>query len=221
MNLLKDIFTYAWRGSGKYVLLTCVVLSVVAELAGFAPGIGAVAWLLLSGYFSAVYFQLIQSTATGGREAPDFPDTANLFEDLIWPMMQIFVVALISFIPFFGYTVWADEERGSAATAFILLGIGIAYFPMAMLAVVVLGRTSAASPHIVLPAIIRAGWLYWLGVVLLGLLYLGRAWMEGQLKGWWIVGPLVMSAVGAYTLMTNARILGVVYRERQEELGWL
>jgi hypothetical protein len=30
-----------------------------------------------------------------------------------------------------------------------------------------------------------------------------------------------MSGVGAYVLMTNARMLGVVYREREEELGWL
>jgi hypothetical protein len=30
-----------------------------------------------------------------------------------------------------------------------------------------------------------------------------------------------MAIVGSYTLMTNARILGVVYRERKEELGWL
>lgn len=32
---------------------------------------------------------------------------------------------------------------------------------------------------------------------------------------------LVMSLIAGYTLMTNARILGVVYRERKEQLGWL
>ena len=221
MRLLNDIFGYAWRGSGKFVLATCVVLSVVADLAGFAPGVGVVAWLLLSGYFSAVYFQLIQSSATGGKEAPEFPDTANLFEDLIWPMIQILVVALVSFIPYSGYLAWVDEENRNPGIAYGLLAFGILYFPMAMLAVVVLGRTSGLSPHIVLPAIFRAGWLYWLGILLLALLYLGGSLVEDLLKGQWIIGSLVMSAVGAYTLMTNARILGVVYRKRQEELGWL
>lgn len=123
MHLLNDIFIYAWRGSGKYVLVTCVILSVISNVVTFVPMLGLVAWLLLSGYFSAIYFQLIQSSAVGGKEAPEFPDTSNLFEDF--------------------------------------------------------------------------------------------------LAGHWIIGSLVMSAVGAYTLMTNARILGVVYRERQEELGWL
>jgi hypothetical protein len=45
--------------------------------------------------------------------------------------------------------------------------------------------------------------------------------IEAALSGSLIIGTLVMSLVGSYTLMTNARILGVIYRERQEELGWL
>ncbi len=79
MNILVDILTFAWRGSGKYMLITCVVLSIAAELAGFAPLLGPVAALLLGGYFCAIYYQLIQSTATGGKEAPEFPDISNIF----------------------------------------------------------------------------------------------------------------------------------------------
>jgi hypothetical protein len=36
-----------------------------------------------------------------------------------------------------------------------------------------------------------------------------------------VVGHLVMAVVSTYTFMTNARLLGVIYRERQDELGWL
>jgi hypothetical protein len=221
MNLLKDILTYAYRGSGKYVLGVCVVLSVVAKLAGFAPLLGAIAGFLLAAYFCAIYFQMIQSSATGGKEAPEFPDTANLFEDIIWPMLQISVVALVSFAPLLGYSIWAGEAGFSALIGFGLFGLGVVYFPMAMLAVVVLGYTGALSPHIVVPAIFRGGWLYWSGVLMLCLLYVAGAVLGQFFSGSFIVGPLVMSLVSSYTLMTNARILGVVYRERQEELGWL
>lgn len=221
MNLLKDILTYAYRGSGKYVLLTCVVLTVISDLASLAPLVGVVAAVLISGYFCAVYFQLIQSTATGGKEAPDFPETSNIFEDIIWPMLQIIVVAIVSFAPLFGYLVWAGREHGNPSVALALMGLGLAYFPMAMLAVVVLGFTGAASPHIVLPAIFRGGWLYWLGVVMLGLLYFVGATVEKFFAGQIIVSQLVMAVMGSYIMITNARILGVVYRERQEELGWL
>lgn len=221
MNILKDILTFAWRGSGKYVLITCVVLSVIADLAGLAPLFGVIATLFLSGYFCAIYYQLIQSSATGGKEAPDFPDTANIFEDIIWPMLQIFVVALVSFGPFLGYIFWAGDESTSPIIAYGLLGLGVVYFPMAILAVVILGYTGALSPHIVFPAIFRGGWIYWVGVFLLLVLYFVGAVVEDIFSGQIIIGHLIMAVVGSYTLMTNARILGVVYRERQEELGWL
>ena len=219
-DILIDILTYACRGSGKYLLLTCMVLSIVASLAGIAPLVGPIAGLLVSAYFCAIYFQMIQSSATGGKEAPEFPDTANLIEDIIWPMLQVFVVFLVSFGPYFGYAL-AGGDHPSLPVAYGLLGLGIIYFPMAMLAVVVLGYTGALSPRIVVPAVFRGGWLYWLGVIMLCLLYIGESLIEAALAGSLIFGTLVMSVVGAYTLMTNARILGVVYRERQDELGWL
>lgn len=221
MNILKDILTFAWRGSGKYVLITCVVLSVIADLAGLAPLLGAIATVLLSGYFCAIYYQLIQSTATGGKEAPEFPDTANIFEDIIWPMLQILVVAIISSGPFLGYVIWAGDESVSPVIAYALLGLAVGYFQMAILAVVILGYTGALSPHIVFPAIVRGGWIYWVGVFLLLALYFVGAIVEDIFSGQIIVRHLTMAVVGSYTLMTNARILGIVYRERQEELGWI
>jgi hypothetical protein len=135
-------------------------------------------------------------------------------------MLQIFVVALVSFGPMIGYAVWAGDES-HPLIGFGLMGLGVAYFPMAMLAVVVLGYTGALSPHIVIPAIFRSGGLYWVGVLMLCVLYVGGSVIEDYLSGSLIIGTLLMSLVGSYTLMTNARILGVVYRERQDELGWL
>lgn len=217
--MLKDIFTYAYRGSGKYILICCVVLSVMAEIVSLAPIFGFIASILLSGYFSAVYFQMIQSTATGNDEAPQFPDLANIFEDIIIPMLQIIVVVVVSFAPLLAYAFGAGDPNSLISWA--LLGFGVVYFPMAMLAVVVLGRTSVVSPHIVIPAIIRAGWLHWVSVFLLIFLYVMSNIMEKIFSDSLIIGTLVMSAVGSYTLMTQARILGVLYRERQDELGWL
>lgn len=220
MTLLKDILTYAYRGGGKYVLIICAALSLVGKLAAFAPIIGLMAILLLSAYFSATYFQMIQSSATGGKEAPEFPDVTNWFEDLIQPMLQIIAVVVVSFGPLICHALWVDEGYTSPWIGFCLVGLGVIYFPMAMLAVVVLGHTMALSPHIVIPAIFRAGWLYWVGVVMLCLLYLTSSWVEEVFSGSLILGSLVMAIAGAYTFMTNARILGVVFRERQDELGW-
>ncbi len=221
MPILFDIISFAFRGRGKYILIICVVLSLIAKLAGIAPLLGPIASILLSGYFCAVYFQLIQSTATGGKEAPDFPETSNIIEDIIWPMIQIIVVALVSFGPLIGYSIIADDLDYNAFIGYALLGWGVIYFPMAILAVVVLGYTGAQGPHIVIPAIFRAGLLYWLAVFLLLFLYMGQSIISSMLSGQMIIGSLVMSFIGSYALMTNARILGIVYREKQEELNWL
>lgn len=218
MKLLGDVFTYAWRGSGKYVMLSCVVLSVISDLASFAPIFGLIATILIAGYFCAVYFLLIQSTATGGQEAPEFPDVSNVWEDMILPMVQVLLVGAVSFGPQIAYSIFVDDNDFSS---YCLLGLGIVYFPMAMLAVAVLGYSGAVSPHVVVPAIVRGGGIYWLGVALLLLVYIVGTIIEELFGGQLIIGTAILAIVGSYSLMTNARILGVIYRERQEELGWV
>jgi len=220
MTLLGDIFTYALRGSGKYILITGAVLSVIADFVSLAPLIGGLAGMVLFGYFCALYFEVIQMTATGGSEAPEYPNTANLMEDIIWPALQTILTGVVSFSPAIAYAVFGPRDA-SPGVFLALLGFGAAYFPMAMLAVVVLGRMSAASPHIVIPAIFRAGWLYGLAVFLLLLLYMAQAFVSGFLSNMPIVHSLVLAVVGMYALLTNGRVLGVIYREREEALNWL
>ncbi len=220
MSILKDIFTYAYRGNGKYILVICAVLSVVAELLHFVPFAGAILYSLLGGYFCATYFHIIQSSASGEKDAPDFPDMTNIYEDIIGPMMQIVGVAVVSFGPFVGYMMWVGDDSFNSLIGYGLLGFGVIYFPMAMLAVVVLGGIEYLSPHIVIPSILRGGWLYWFGVLLLGFLYATGWLISTHLSDRPIIGVFVISIVGAYVLMTSARILGIVYREREDKLRW-
>lgn len=106
-------------------------------------------------------------------------------------MLQIFVVATVSFGPFVGYVIRAGDEAANPMIAYALLGLGVVYFPMAILAVVILGYTGALSPHIVLPAIFRGGWIYWLGVTLLLLLYFIGAVVEDIFSGHIMIGHLI------------------------------
>lgn len=221
MNLIKDIMTFAFRGKGKYLWVSCVVLTVVADLASLAPVLGLIAKILISGYFCAIYYQLIQSSATGGNEAPEFPDASDIFGDIISPLLQIIAVAVVSFGPCILYVNVVSPHEVQPLIAYALLGFGVVYFPMAMLAVVVLGRMAGISPHIVFPAIFHGGWVYWLGVGLFVILYILGNVIEAIFGRDLIIGHIIMAMVGSYTFMTQARILGIVYREREDELGWL
>lgn len=218
MSLLTDIFTYAFRGSGKYILVTCAVLSLVTDIVSFVPILGLIAVVLLAGYFCALYFEVIETTATGSEEAPGFPDLSNVVSDILWPFLKTVAVAFLSFSPLIAYQV---ANGGSPQITLLLLGQGLVYFPMAMLASVVLGTLTAVSPHIVIPSIFRAGGLYWLAVFMLLLLYMGRAFAGDLLGRIPILGWVIAALIGAYVLLTNGRMLGVLYRERQEELNWL
>lgn len=92
---------------------------------------------------------------------------------------------------------------------------------MAMLAVVILGRLGGMSPHIVIPAIFRGGWLYWIAVAMLCLLYIAELTTNSIFEDRLIVGNLIAAVLGMFTIMTSGRILGIVFRDREEELDWL
>jgi hypothetical protein len=219
--LLQDIFTYPIRGGGKYILIIGGVLSVISELCKFAPMFGGIAAFLLFGYFCAVFFEIVQTSATGGDEAPYFPELSNIWEDLILPALRVWVVGLVSFLPWILATIFLRMGL-SSPLSLALLGFAALYYPMAILAVSILGYMGAVSPHIVLPAICRAGGLYWLAVFLLTMVLMGQTFLAGSLHAISpILGNVIMCLIGMYTLMANGRTLGIVYRERSEELNWV
>lgn len=221
MGIIQDIFTYPFRGSGKYMLLFACVLSVLSKWVAFAPLFGGMASLLLAAYLTATYFEIIETTATGSDEAPMFPNISNLWEDLVWPMLKSVIVFAVSFAPWWIYRLAVDEADQTAVIHFALLGFGAVYFPMAMMAVVVLGYIGALGPHIVFPAIIRAGGLYWLAVFLIVLMFLFEVFVGSAVSKLPLAGTLIIALVGIIAMMWNGRTLGIVYRERREEMGWI
>ncbi|MCH7225336.1 hypothetical protein [Haloferula sp. A504] len=220
MGLVGDIFGYPLRGGGKYIFFIGAALFVVVEWAAAAPVVGWLAALLVTAYISAMYFEIIQTTATGSDEAPDFPTVAGVMDDMILPMLKVWLVGLVSFGPVLAYAIIVGEDA-NPEMLFGLLGLGAVYFPMAMMAVAVLGHAGALSPHIVLPAIVRAGGIYWLAVFLICLLYLSERFIGELFEGIPIIGTVVRSLVAMYVLLTNGRSLGIIYRERREEMGWI
>lgn len=222
MNTFKDIATYAVRGNGKYMLFFGALISVLSDIASFAGGLfPIISIVLLSGYLCAVFYDIVNSTATGDDEAPDFPEVSNLLEEVVEPFLHVFAVALVAMGPCLAYWIFMDEEVSNPLIFFGLLGFGVIYFPMALLAVVILGRLGGMSPHIVIPAIFRAGWLYWFAVLLICLLYVAEIFVSGAFAGHFIVGTLVAAFLGMFTLMTGGRALGIVYRDREDKLDWL
>ncbi|MCW1925535.1 hypothetical protein OKA05_23455 [Luteolibacter arcticus] len=221
MGIIQDIFTYPFRGSGKYMIFFGTLLAVAAELVKFAPLFGGIASLILAAYLTATYFEIIETTATGSDEAPMFPNVSSMWDDLVWPFLKSVIVVIACFSPVLIYFWAVPDDAVQPVIALCLLAFSVAYFPMAMLAVVVLGYLGAMSPHIVLPSIFRAGGLYWLAVFLVVLIVMAERFLGGLLVGSPVVGTVLLAGVGIIATMLNGRTLGIVYRERQEAMGWI
>ncbi len=218
IEIVKDVFGYALRPSGRYLFVIGAGLFLMMDLAVLAPLFGAIAIFLLACYLAATYVELIQRSATRDLDAPAFADISNLMSDVISPAFQLALVYLLSFGAYF----WAlYTESLPSIGVYALYVVGAFYFPMAMLAVVILGQLSAASPHIVLPSLWRGGKVYLCCVGMLVGLKLIEIQLSAVLDGIFILGSVISSFVAMYALMTSARLLGVIYRERSEELGWL
>jgi hypothetical protein len=80
------------------------------------------------------------------------------------------IILIVSFAPMWSYRLLA-AQRVDLWIVWMLGGVGLLYAPMAVLAVVLLGYVGALSPHIVIPSIFRAGWLYLVAVLLLIVIY--------------------------------------------------
>lgn len=224
MHWLPDILTYPFRGSGKYILFWLVILSVVVDLVSFAPLIGVIAGIFLFAYFCAIYMNLIDSSADGEVEAPMFPDISHPVEDVMVPLMRLLGCLLVSSLPAMAYVFFAAQLGFDPWILGALTVFGAVYFPMALLAVTILDRMGGMSPHIVLPAIIRAMPHYLIACFImggmLGCQYGISYFLQKSETVPWLATYALLALVGAYTLMANARALGIVYREREDEIGW-
>lgn len=219
LEILLDIIKYPWRGNGKYMLLIGGILQIITYFAGYAFIIGGFATLFMMSYFCSTYFQLVQSTAVSYYDEPRFPEAANVLEDFIFPFFKVAFIFLVCFLP--SIILWIATDEENTVLQEIVYYLCLTYTPMAILSYIILGDFAKLTPTHIIPSIVKAGWLYWLAIALLVTIYYVSFLAEAVLEDVLIIGPLILGFINMYTLMASARILGIVYREKEEDLAWL
>lgn len=220
-EVLRDGFAYPFRENGRMILIWGAILGVGSGLVSFLPVIGLIAGLILSAYFCAIFFEIMITSATGSNDCIGFPNLSDLLDDLILPFFKVVAVGLFSFAPAI-LLAFSVLENSVGELLFIpLVGVGIIYFPMAILAVGILGTFRGMLPDIVVPAILKVGGLYWAIVGILFGVFLVKIYLLGFLSDIFIVGALVSAFVSMLTLMINGRLLGLLYRNKEDELEWV
>jgi len=219
--MVFDALVYPFKGSGWIMIGIGTVLSLLLNVASFAPLLGGAVSLCSAGYFTSFYFDIIASTVTGGEECPDWPSVSNMWDDMLRPLLQLFGAIFVSFLPLL-ICLYVLREAKSEHFAVVLsfFGFGCLYFPMAILGLVQFGNLSGTLPHVVVPALWRCLPGYLLTVATFVFVLIVSAVIQrlaGKVPFW---GWLLASTVSLYFLMVQARLIGLLYVKNEERIGW-
>jgi hypothetical protein len=219
-NMLLDALSYPIRKSGWIMILIGAIFSAILDLLQFAPVFGIAIALFSAGYFGAFYLDIISTTMTDHDEVPDWPSFSSFIDDIISPFIRLVGLVLISFLPAFALP-FANQNAPWFIPAIIAAVVyGCFYFPMAVLATQAFGGLGASLPHIVFPAVFRAlpGYLLTVAALVVGFVVCGVA--QAFAEDIPYVGWFFTAAVALYSLMFQARLIGLIYRTKSEKLGW-
>ena len=204
---LSSSFAWPLQGSGPMILFTgTVVLGILGMFSGL------IAWGLMLGYGMSV----IQQTAKGRQDAPEWPDVDG-WSDILMPAVLGLATAALSFGP----AVWLAANGASTFAIVAAVGLGALYAPMAWMAASVSQRFLAITPLTILPLLTRANGSYWLGCGFLflafGLGLVADAILQAIAPA--IVVVFAGTAAALFTTMVEMRILGLIWCHHREDFG--
>ncbi len=216
-----DALGYPLRNGGWIMIVIGAVFAVILDLFQLAPGVGWAVSIFAMGYFGSFYLSIVGSTMTDGDALPDWPSFTDFSDDILHPFLRLAALLLLSFGPGVASVVAVEESAPHywPVMAGSLLW-GCIYFPMAVVASSAFGSLVAALPHIVLPAICRSLPAYAGAVIALMFVFVLSSGAQEFAAKLPYAGWLLAAAIWLYGLMFQARLIGLVYRSKQESLGW-
>lgn len=237
-RMLMDALSYPFMRFGWWLLVTVCGCLLMVLLLGFIPrvstssvgsfgGIGNSSiyrvffLLLMAGMIVRSYLSVIENTITGfGEEG--WQDSGPRVEGMFADMGTMLGVAAGSWAPAVLATLLiSPNEPWVSPVITLLAALGCEYFCMAVVGTVVMGGLQGANPRFVLPAIWRCGGSY----ALASLVLISVPWgfqtgltafeANGGLGGW-----IAAAAAGAFVLLMQARLVGLIYLANKERIGW-
>lgn len=231
-NFYKTIpgaFAYPFRRNGTALLLggTLIFGVLDAVLSARVGGIvlaGGLAGLFLTFFLFGYVFEFLQSiittTAFGEAEMPNWPPYDGWWDSAVAPFFRWAAILSCCLAPFFGWVRQKGSDDWGVALLFFVAGI--AYYPMALLAVAMNDTTVAMNPVLVVTSIARVPKEYTvtciLFVVLSALLLVGPALFSILQAP--LVGIVISEFLFLYFSAVEMRLIGLLYYTRRERFGW-
>ena len=218
---MASALAYPLRDNGPLMLLGLAVLTAVMDFLARSLVVGMVlgiAGMGLGLYLLSYLREIVLSSADGEQRLPSWPDFQT--QGLGGSVVQWLGVYLVSFGPWMLTTRLMPPEGRWLSPA--LLGLGCAYFPMAVLAVTIYDDLAALNPILVLISVARTLARYLILCLFLGVA-VGAAWVSERATGGPIapvLGTVLSGVLWAYAGLVGARAIGWFYYCSKDQLAW-
>lgn len=218
---LPGVATYPLRGFGAYIILGGALFFAVCTWIATLSGFGMLLIFGIGGYQLCYAFEVLARTAGGETTPPDWPAFNNFREEILKPLILGGGAVIISLLPYIALRYWMYFKNvESTGLLDILLYIGLAYLPMAMISVVLHDGLSGVWPGYVLPAIAKTFPSYVLILLCIGLCA-AISWAVGLLiHAIPILSSFLNWLVFLYLTMAVMHVLGLLYRTHTRRIGW-
>lgn len=192
------------------------LLAVVAVISSINL-FGYIFMMLIFGYIAAFAMKTVEEAAAGALGVSDWPALDDFWGDIVVPLLELGGTTAVVFAPAILYGGFSGD--GGGAVHITLLVIAFAYYPMALLAVVMYGTLNALSPRLVLPAIRDTLGSYALLCLLIAAAEAGRIWLNTLVDrsvAWTMIGGVAWM----YLDLMEAWLLGAFYHANRHRIGW-
>ena len=229
---ILDIFLYPTSMSGLINLgifwLLPILLGVILTFLPI-PFVGPIAIIVIAGYMYYYFMECIRDSASGGIRAPE--NIANIpdMSGAATQVMEIVASVVIFWGPICAYLMYKvfwqtlETNRSYDPTTdrifWSLLGYGIFFFPIGLLALAMFDSTSAFNPFLWIRSILSTFFQY-CGLVLL---FCALGWLVSRVAFSFSQSLFFSYLFGAgfiYLAMISAHLLGRFYYLNSKRLNW-
>lgn len=217
-----DIFLYPISTPGLIMLGIFVGVPLLIDILMRLVGTFAVVLIFPSVIINIVirlylYWYIaecVRDSAMGGIRAPETLSSNPGLSDMFWQMVSI-VGCLVFFLgPAFFYQYFTEKTD---TIFWILLAYGIFFFPMGLLAVIILDSSAGLNPILLVGSIFRTFFPYCGLILILCGPLIGKMLSSSPPS---LILSFILFAVFVYTTMVAAHLLGRFYWRYEEKLNW-
>jgi hypothetical protein len=220
---LPGALKYPFAGNGTAILIGGVIVFSVAQvLMMFLFIVGILFSIFIIGYVFGYLLTIIQDSAMGKSEPPDWPEMRNMDDAALMPFLEALLLGVVCFLP--AVLCRYRPIPNAPLVSGIALFAGLLYLPMGMIGIAMTDSVAGVSPHIVLRAILSVPLRYsvtWVAVVLA---VLAGAYGQNMIEIYLPIPLLTIplhQAIFLYSVFVASRVMGQLCWSARDKLDWL